>query len=205
MAQAFSSEGEGFAIRGTGVPSDRDPSRNTHLSEEQDYELAGSIIQEYKKRTGGTPVHVVMHKSSYFDLSEQSGIRVALIDIPLVELVTLVPSPFRLLRLGTYPPKVGTFCTINDARSFVYTSGYLPELQTYPGSHVLRPFEIRMQSEGNKIDATRDILNLTRMNWNTADIRGKWPVTLKFARLVGGILDEFGDTSPSETSFRYFI
>ena len=205
LAQAFSSEGEGFAIRGTGVPSDRDPSRNTHLSEEQDYELAGSIIQEYKKRTGGTPVHVVMHKSSYFDLSEQSGIRVALIDIPLVELVTLVPSPFRLLRLGTYPPKVGTFCTINDARSFVYTSGYLPELQTYPGSHVLRPFEIRMQSEGNKIDATRDILNLTRMNWNTADIRGKWPVTLKFARLVGGILDEFGDTSPSETSFRYFI
>jgi hypothetical protein len=31
-------------------------------------------------------------------------------------------------------------------------------------------------------------LNLMRMNWNTADIRGKWPVTLSFTRRVGGIL-----------------
>ena len=71
---------------------------------------------------------------------------------------------YRLLRLETDPPDVGTFRTINDARSYVYTSGFLPELQTYPGPHVPRPFEIRMQSEANKTDATRDILYLTRMN-----------------------------------------
>ena len=60
--------------------------------------------------------------------------------------------------------KVGTFCTINDARSYLYTSGYLPELQTNPGPQVPRPFETRMQSEEPKIDAARDILNLTQMN-----------------------------------------
>jgi hypothetical protein len=43
------------------------------------------------------------------------------------------------------------------------------------------------------------------MNWNTADIRGKWPVSLSFARRVGGILDEYGDDDPTETSFRYFV
>jgi hypothetical protein len=38
-----------------------------------------------------------------------------------------------------------------------------------------------------------------------ADIRGKWPASLSFARRVGGILDEYGDDDLVETSFRYFV
>jgi hypothetical protein len=41
--------------------------------------------------------------------------------------------------------------------------------------------------------------------FGTADIRGKWPVNLSFARRVGGILDEYGDardlSCPSGISF----
>ena len=205
LAQAFSSEGEGFAIRGEGVPAEPDQSRNVHLSEEQAYNLAESIVSEYRTRTGGAPVRVVMHKTTFFDEAELAGFRAALSDTPIVDLVTLVPSSLRLLPLGTYPPKVGTLCTINSAKSFLFTSGFIPELGTYPGPHVPQPFEVRMQSNGNKAEAAQDVLNLTRMNWNTADIRGKWPVTLSFARRVGGILDEYGDAEPGETSFRYFV
>jgi hypothetical protein len=43
------------------------------------------------------------------------------------------------------------------------------------------------------------------MNWNSADIRSKWPVTPSFARRVGGILDEYGDEGEPATSFRYFV
>lgn len=205
LAQAFSSEGEGFAIRGEGVPADEDQGRNVHLSENQAFNLAQSIVGEYATRTGGAPVRVVMHKTTYFDGAEREGIRTALEDIPIIDLVTLVPSQFRLLRFGTYPPKVGTVCSVNNSKSFLFTSGFVPELGTYPGPHVPQPFEIRMQSPGSAVEAAQDVLNLTRMNWNTADVRGKWPVTLSFARRVGGILDEYGNAEPSETSFRYFI
>lgn len=205
LAQAFSSEGEGFAIRGEGVPAEPDQSRNVHLSEEQSFDLAKSIVSEYATRTGGAPVRVVIHKTTYFDRAELAGIHEALSDIPVVDLVTLVPSSLRLMRLGTYPPKVGTLCTVNGTRCFLFTSGYMPELGTYPGPHVPQPFEVRMQAGTSRIDSAQDVLNLTRMNWNTADIRGKWPVTLSFARRVGGILDEFGETGPRETSFRYFL
>jgi hypothetical protein len=117
-----------------------------------------------------------------------------------------VPSPFRLIRFGAYPPKVGTLCSVNDARSYLFTSGYMPELGTYPGPHVPQPFEIRRIGDGDHISAAQDVLNPTRMNWNTADIRGKWPVTLSFARRVGGILDEYGeDEGEPVTSFRYFV
>jgi hypothetical protein len=205
LAQAFSSDGEGFAIRGEGVPVEPDQGRNVHLSEQQAFELAKNVLAEYELRTGGAPLRVVLHKTSYFDTAERAGFEEALKDTPIVSMVTLVPSLFRLLRYGAYPPKVGTVCTINAARSLLFTSGFMPELGTYPGPHVPQPFEVRCLGPESPIAAAQDVLNLTRMNWNTADIRGKWPVSLSFARRVGGILDEYGDDNLVETSFRYFV
>jgi hypothetical protein len=81
----------------------------------------------------------------------------------------------------------------------------MPELGTYPVPHVPQPCEVRcLGNEGTRA-AAQDVLNLTRMNWNTADIRGKWPVSLSFARRVGGILDEYGEGDLTDTSFRYFV
>ena len=88
--------------------------------------------------------------------------------------------------------------------SLRFTTGFMSELGTYPGPHVPQPFEVRCIGEDSS-DAAQDVLNLTRMNWNTADIRGKWPVSLSFARGVGGILDEYGDDELVDTSFRYFL
>jgi hypothetical protein len=148
---------------------------------------------------------VVLHKTSSFDDAERAGFSKALKDTPVVSMVTLVPSAFRLLRYGMYPPTVGTICTVNDDKSFLFTSGFMPELGTYPGPHVPEPFEVRSLGTESAVRAASDILNLTRMNWNTADIRSKWPVSLSFARRVGGILDEYGDEDLAETSFRYFV
>lgn len=205
LAQAFSSDGEGFAIRGEGVPLETNQGRTVHLSENQAFELGRNILAEYELRTGALPLRLVLHKTSHFDDAECRGFSAALQEIPLVSMVTLVPSEFRLLRYGTYPPKVGTVCTVNGRRSFLFTSGFMPELGTYPGPHVPQPFEVRCHGPERPVDAAQDVLNLTRMNWNTADIRGKWPVSLSFARRVGGILDEFGEDAPTETSFRYFV
>jgi hypothetical protein len=205
LAQAFSSDGEGFAIRGEGVPIEPDQGRNVHLTERQAFDLAKNVLAEYELRTGGAPLRIVLHKTSYFDAAEQAGFAAALKDTPIVSMVTLVPSLFRLLRYGAYPPKVGTVCTINEDRSFLFTSGFIPELGTYPGPHVPQPFEVRCLGIEGAVAAAQDVLNLTRMNWNTADIRGKWPVSLSFARRVGGILDEYGEDAPTETSFRYFV
>lgn len=205
LAQAFSSEGEGFAIRGEAVPADPDQRRNTKLTERQAFILGSQVLNEYRARTGNAPLRLIIHKTSEFDKAEIVGFRDALREIPIVSMVTLVPSAFRLLRFGSYPPNIGTVCTVNGHRTFLYTSGYMPALETYPGPHIPQPFEVRCFGDSKPTDAVRDVLNLTRMNWNTADIRGKWPVTLSFARRVGGILDEFGDEEPEESSLRYFI
>ena len=100
-------------------------------------------VSEYELRTGGAPLRVVLHKTSYFDAAERAGFEAALKETPIVSMVTLVPSLFRLLRYGAYPPKVGTVCTVNADRTFLFTSGFMPELGTYPGPHVPQPFEVR--------------------------------------------------------------
>ena len=204
LAQAFSSDGEGFAVRGEGIPTEPDQGRYVHLSEAQAFNLAQSVLAEYELRTGGAPLRVVLHKTSHFDDAEQSGFAEAFRDTPIVSMVTLVPSLFRLLRYGMYPPKVGTLCRVNSHRTFLFTTGFMPELGTYPGPHVPQPFEVRGVGE-DASEAAQDVLNLTRMHWNTADIRAKWPVSLSFARRVGGILDEYGDDELVDTSLRYFI
>lgn len=205
VAQAFSTEGEGFALRGEDVPWTPEQGRNVRLTEDQAYRLATSVLDAYRSRAGTNPLRVVLHKTSMFSGAERAGFAAALRDVPIVEQVTLLPSTFRLLRFGPYPPQVGTVCTVNRHRTFLFTSGFMPELGTYPGPHVPQPFEIRTVEGTDPRGAAREVFDLVRMNWNSADIRGKWPVTLSYSRRIGGILDEYGDAGTPATSFRYFL
>jgi argonaute-like protein implicated in RNA metabolism and viral defense len=81
----------------------------------------------------------------------------------------------------------------------------MPELTTYPAPHVPQPFEVRTLENSDPSSAAREVFDLVRMNWNSADIRGKWPVTLSYSRKIERILDEYGQAETAATSFRYFL
>jgi hypothetical protein len=207
IAQAFSNQGEGFALRGGSVDWSDEQGREVHLSNEQAARLAVNILEEYRDRTGGIPLRVVLHKTSMFSASESQGFRDALSSVPVVELINWMPTQFRLVRFGSYPPNRGTFCRVNDSKSYIFTTGYMPELGTYPGPHIPAPAELRSDIPQDLRPSAKDILALSRMNWNTASITGGTPVTLAFARKVGGIMSEFGQKGDEEplTSFRYYM
>lgn len=209
IAQAFSSDGEGFAIRGGNIPWDDEKNKAIHLTEEQAYNLGISILNEYKFRTGTTPLRIVLHKSTEFNEAESKGLRKALHNIPIIQLVNISPTDFRLIRFGVYPPKRGTLCTVNDDAFYLFTTGYMEDLKTYPGPHIPVPFRIKTDAKSDISLICSEILALTRMNWNTASITSGIPVTLMFARKVGGIISEFvttyGENESIPTSFRYYL
>jgi hypothetical protein len=203
IAQAFSSEGEGFAIRGVNVPWTKEQGRNVHLTEEQTYHLGEKILEEYRYRTGGTPLRIVLHKSTEFNEVEKKGLYASLNNVPIVELVHISPTEFRLVRFGEYPTKRGTLCIINNSTAYLFTTGFMPELKTYPGPHI--PVPVKITTDGTDVlQACRDIMALSRMNWNTGSTTSGHPVTLLFSRRVGGIMAEFGDTTPP-SSFRFYL
>lgn len=207
IAQAFSSQGEGFAIRGGDVEYDDRQGRNVHLTEDQGRQLGRDILAEYRDRVGGTPLRVVLHKTSAYSEGERRGFRGALAEVPIVELINVMQTQFRLVRFGAYPPNRGTLCTVNNSAAYLFTTGYMHEFQTYPGPHIPTPIQICGDQPGDLDQVARDILGLARMNWNTANITGGTPVTLFFARRVGGIMAEYGlaaDEKPP-SSFRYYM
>lgn len=205
LAQAFSSRGEGFALRGEAIPWNEKQGRNVHLTEDQAAKLASQVLQEYSEQTGGNPKRIVLHKTSRFDDSEQEGFRHGFRDIPIVELINIMPTQFRLLTYGAYPPRRGTLCTVNKDATYLFTTGYMPEWRTYPGPHIPAPVRLMSNDDVDMHQVASDILGLARMNWNTASMSSSHPVTLFFSRRVGGIMAEVGENEKPHPSFRFYM
>jgi hypothetical protein len=105
LAQAFSSEGEGFALKGDTVPRSTDRWKVPQLTKEQAIVLGQRITSEYRERTGKDPSRIVLHKTTQFNEVERSGFELALKQIPVLEFVNIAPSDFRLVQRAAYPPK----------------------------------------------------------------------------------------------------
>jgi hypothetical protein len=204
IAQAFSNKGDGFAIKGENVAYDPSQGKQVHLSREQAFRLGTDIINTYKDHTGLLPPRIVLHKTSVFNFEEQEGFKDAFIEIPVVEFVNLMPTSFRLLRIGNYPPKRGTLCQVGH-KNYFFTTGFMPEIMTYPGPHIPSPVNIQVSRGTDVYNACKELLGLTRMNWNTAGITSGQPVTFFFARNIGGIISELKDEVIIPTEFKYFM
>jgi hypothetical protein len=152
-------------------------------------------------------LRVVLHKTSAYSEGERRGFRGALGEVPVVELINVMQTQFRLVRFGNYPPNRGTLCTVNDSAAYLFTTGYMREFETYPGPHIPTPIQICGDKPGDLDQVAKDILGLARMNWNTANITGGTPVTLFFARRVGGIMAEYSTVTDEKppSSFRYYM
>jgi len=81
-------------------------------------------------------------------------------------------------------------------------------LGTYPGPYVPEPLEIVEHFGDSSIQKiSREILALTKLNWNSATFSCGFPMTLFFAREVGKILSEIPDGQEHyiQPSYRYYI
>ena len=67
LAQVFSSEAEGFALKDGSVPPSPNQRLNVQLPDQQAYELGLRVLSEYASRTEGRPLRVVVHKPRQFD------------------------------------------------------------------------------------------------------------------------------------------
>jgi hypothetical protein len=206
LAQAFSSEGDGFALRGDALPWEGDQERHIHLPEEQAASLARRVLTEYHERTGRDPSRVVLHKTSRYNDAERRGFQEGLRNIPIIELVTLAQRPqFRVVQIGNYPPRRGLLYTVNDAATYVLTTGFVPEWGTYPGPHIPVPIQLITDDGADRFRLATEIFGLSRMNWNTARDTSGYPITLRFARDVGTIMAEVPPHQVPNPSYRYYM
>jgi hypothetical protein len=102
-------------------------------------------------------------------------------------------------------PWRGTLCSIGADEHYLFTTGYVPYWDEYPGPHVPAPLQIGCPHETDIRERSREILALSKMNWNSAEGISRHPITLSFARKVGTIMTEMGDTPNPNPSYRFYM
>lgn len=207
VAQAFNEHGDGLVLRGQDFQwEDRKFGPSPHLSAEQTNDLMGMVLKRYKSEMRQIPRRVVLFKSSRYWPEECAGLEEALSSVQEYDLVSVSPSNrMRLLRQGQYPPLRGTRFSVGGTH-FLYTTGFVPSLATYPHGHIPSPLQITDHVGDSSIDQIlREILVLTKMNWNAASFSGLFPITLKFARLVGDIMREIPLGREPLPQFKYYV
>ncbi|MCI0390767.1 MAG: hypothetical protein MOB07_18635 [Acidobacteria bacterium] len=206
VAQAFSNNVEPFALKGASIPREQSRNKRPYLTEDQAGGLMRDVMDKYEKRAGARPSKVIVHKTSRYQPEEDAGFRDGLLDaVAACNLVWMTPTGFRLLRRGMREPDRGTLCTIEDQQHFLFTTGYVPWWAEYPGPHIPSPLEIGVDSDSNLSERAREILTLTKMNWNSADGIGRHPITITFARRVGMIMTEMGEEDVPNPLYRFYM
>lgn len=207
LAQVFDELGNGLILRGTPVYLEKGD-RVPRLSEEQAYTLFTAALEEYRNAMRTYPGRVVVHKTSNFSDPEMYGFMSAASDLRIdtVDFVTVMDSRLRLFRSGAYPPYRGTSLVLNDQRQLLYTRGSIWYYKTYPGMYIPQPLELRVvRSEQSPAFLAKEILGLTKMNWNNTQLDGKYPITLSCARKVGEIMKYLDEKEHPQIRYGYYM
>jgi hypothetical protein len=210
--QAFNSTGDALVIRGEEFPwSPSRQEKSPHLDSEQAKRLIDAVLKRYRVETQGrTPRRVVIHKSSRFWTEEANGFQVALKDVNEFDLVSVAATrDVRLLRQGTYPVLRGTQFTVGDIDfiDFLYTTGFIHALDEFPHGHVPSPLRLADHRGGDTSvdDLLREIMVLTKLNWNSADFASRDPITLASSRDVGDVLREVTQSQEPLANYKYYV
>jgi hypothetical protein len=163
-----------------------------HLSEEKIAFLVERLIEEYKRKIGNPPEKVVIHKTSFFNEDEKKGIKEILSksNTGSYDLIYVMEnSSQRLFSSERIAPARGTFWKIDKATALLYTTGYVQSLGTYPGIGIPKPIEFHVDEGSSKLETIgKEILALTKMDWNNTAFMNREPVTTKYASRIVEVL-----------------
>jgi len=83
----------------------------------------------------------------------------------------------------------GTAYCEDDRAAYLWTKGFVPRLQTYPGRGVPNPLRIDIvRGDADLETVLNDVMALTKVNYNSCIFADGIPVTLRFAEAIGEIL-----------------
>jgi hypothetical protein len=190
-AQMFLNSGNGVVFRGALGPWRSETSREFHLKREPARKLVEEVMKAYSKDHGGPPDELFIHARQRFSDEEWQGFEAAVpTSTKLVGVRIRSTQDLRLFRPASDMPVLrGTAVTMSKREGYLWTSGYVPRLRTYPGFETPKPILVEVnRGERDLITVMSDVLALTKVNYNACDFASGLPVTLKFADRVGEIL-----------------
>lgn len=125
----------------------------------------------------------------------------------LVGVTITKTKPLKLFKTeGSYPIMRGNAFVVNERSAFLWSVGYVPKTQSTLSMEVPNPIFIEVnKGEADIIQVLKDILALTKLNYNACIFADGAPVTLRFADKIGEILTASTDIKAPPLAFKYYI
>ncbi|KAB2964894.1 hypothetical protein [Zoogloea sp.] len=199
-AQMFLDSGDGVVFVGEFGPWYSRERGEFHLPPDKAEALLRGAIETYKQEDGRPLKEIFLHARSGIDPQEYEGFRRAC--PPGVNLVAIRVRQdrggLRLYRYdehpnaakrGQHPVQRGVFWQRSARHGLLFTNGFKPRIATYDGFEVPVPLAITIQhGDGDLVQVAKDILGLTKLNYNSCQLGEGQPITVKYSDRVGEIL-----------------
>ena len=198
--------------------------KNPYMKADEARAMLGALRAQYYASTASTPLkRIVIHKTTPFTTEEIKGFTQAFEGIEDIELLQIQEmTPWRAIRFYAdiakgaypYPVKRGTVCELDFNSFLLWTNGSVmhdeinPQGNYYKGGRGIPvPLYVRrFYGRGSGDTIVREILMLTKMNWNSGDSMYKTlPVTLDFAKVLSRMSKQTEALYDRSYDFRFFM
>lgn len=207
-AQMFLDSGDGIVFMGEYGPWYSPANNQFHINKGAANRLLSGVLNTYKDLEGKPLTEVFLHCRSGIDEEEFEGFQSAC--PPGIRLVGIrvrqERNSLKLFREGAMPVIRGTFWKTHERSGYLWASGFKPRLGTYDGAEIPLPVRIDIQHGEADIQlVARDILSLTKLNYNACRLGESEPVTIGFSDAVGEILVSNPSITHRNPKFKFYI
>ena len=208
-AQMFLSDGEGVVFRGALGPWFHPDTKQFHLDASAAARLVGTVLNEYRSKHGREPAELFIHAKASFNDEEWKGFEEAcqgtstnVVGVQIAD----AWDQLKLFRQGAYPVIRGTALKTSERAGYLWTSGFVPRLGTYMGPDTPNPVQVSIRRGEAELETVmRDVLALSKINFNTCLFNDRSPVTIRFADAIGDILGAAPQSSEPMLPFKFYI
>ncbi|MDD2362160.1 MAG: SIR2 family protein [Oscillospiraceae bacterium] len=218
----YSSDGHGVKYKLSKISEvTYDRKHNPYLSENEAYQFGINIRELFYKSLIDLPKRVVIHKRTPFMPQEIKGITeslssVGIQNIDLIEITYEEHSKFfefdKNYLIDGYPVRRGACFPINERTAYLFTHGIAPSVKSQyrkyikGGKSLPVPLKIIKHYGNGTLDTiAKEILGLSKMNWNSFELYSKLPCTIESSNIIAKIGWLLSQYEGSIYDYRYFM
>ncbi len=225
----YNAQGQGLQFRLSKIENPIMRKRNPHMAYDDARQVAESIRQLFFESQSRLPPRVVLHKQTPFLRDEKQGLLDGLSGVDSIDLLEVqVDSVLRYVSSvqttktingkrvvgfdeDNFPVRRGTVVKIGSRRALVWCHGVTDSVKSgwkyFQGKrHIPSPLIVKRHAGDTDLETiAAELLGLSKMDWNSADMYSKLPATIDSSRQIariGAKLQRFG---PVSYDYRLFM
>jgi hypothetical protein len=208
-AQMFIDSGDGMVFRGNIGDWYNPDTKEFHIKKDDAADMINQSLEAFKDKLGKGkyPREVFIHAKTLFNDDEWAGFtEMTSGKSKIIGVRIQSTSHFKLYREHSFCVPRGMTMKVATDKAYLWTKGFIPRLQTQIGLETPNPIVVEVTRGIADIEQVcKDILALTKLNYNACIFADGQPVTLRFADSIGEVLTAGKNVVTSILPFKHYV